>query len=634
MMLNLIDKLGDWNPQLLRELKGRLKFFNVAIAFIISLLGQLVLFLFQLREFPDEKYSLTGQYCNLSKSFSQQQEALYQKTSTLQTAIANLKTTKAFDTSLVDLQTKLKSTEAKIQALNKYLSENLCPPNQLDMQLWWRDHWEYLFLSLSVIFIFTLLVAGTYLLINNLATEERRGTLNFIRLSPQSEVNILTGKLLGVPILLYLVTLVAVPLHLYAGSSANIALSYIFSFYAVLAANCIFFYSAALLFGLVCRWFNSFQPWLGSGTVLVFLIMTMLIASSSGTSLNNPTTWFRLFSPFDMTIYFFPNLFHISNELPLKQLQFFYLPVGTNVATIVGLHLLNYGLCTYGIWQGLKRCFRNPNTAVISKVQSYLLVAGLQVMMWGFTLQNVKNYCPTPPPNQPSTCLYDLNSQIGENFILLALCNSVLLLGLIAILSPHRQVVQDWARYKHQGVWKNSLLKELIFGERSIALVAMKINLAIATTPLLVWIVLAPIFDVHHSRGLLGLGNNVHRINVIFAVALFITLMMIYATIAQLMLLMKTSKRSFWAIGTVAAAMFLPPMILQFLGIYPSKNAIVWLFSTFPWAGVEYASTTTIFMALLGEFSVLVLLNFQLTRQVRLAGESATKALLTASVRS
>jgi ABC-type Na+ efflux pump permease subunit len=630
MMLNLIDKIGDWNPQLLRELKGRLKIFPVAIAFIISLLGQLILFLFHLREFPGEKYSLIGQYCTVSKSYTQQQDALSLQINTLNTAISNFKIAKASTTgSLLDLQTELKSANAKSQALNKYISENFCPTNQLDMQLWWRDHWEYIFLSLSVIFIFTLLVAGTYLLINNLANEERRGTLNFIRLSPQSEVNVLIGKLLGVPILVYLVTLVAVPLHLYAGRSANIAFSYIFSFYAVLVASCLFFYSAALLFGLVCRWFSNFQPWLGSGSVLVFLMMTMALASSSGTGFNNSTAWFRLFSPFDVTNYLFPNLSHIYNGSPLKQLQFFYFPIGRDVTSIVGFHLLSYGLCTFGIWQALKRCFRNPNTAVISKLQSYFLVAGFQVMMWGFTLQYVKNYCPPNLVNQRSTdCLYDVNSQIGENFIWLGFCNSVLLLGLIAILSPHRQAVQDWARYKHQGVWKKSLLKDLIFGEKSIALVAMAINVAIAIIPLIVWIAVAPILNVHHNRNLLGLGNHIHRIDLIFALALFITLMMIYATIAQLMLMMKTSKRSLWAIGIVAAVMFLPPMILQFLTVDPSKNAGLWLFSSFPWAGVEYASTTTIFMALLTEFSILALLNFQLTKRVKLAGESATKALL------
>ncbi len=31
-MNDLISKLGDWNPQFFREIKGRLKGFNIAIA--------------------------------------------------------------------------------------------------------------------------------------------------------------------------------------------------------------------------------------------------------------------------------------------------------------------------------------------------------------------------------------------------------------------------------------------------------------------------------------------------------------------------------------------------------------------------------------------------------------------------
>jgi bacteriorhodopsin len=69
-------------------------------------------------------------------------------------------------------------------------------------------------------------------------------------------------------------------------------------------------------------------------------------------------------------------------------------------------------------------------------------------------------------------------------------------------------------------------------------------------------------------------------------------------------------------------------MILGFLGISSWKYPTVWLFSTFPWAAIQHSGATTIFMAFLAELSVLALLNFQLTKQVRLAGESATKALL------
>ncbi|MFW9258165.1 ABC transporter permease subunit [Nostoc sp. CALU 546] len=584
-MLNLIDKIGDWNPQLFRELKGRLKFFNVAIAVATSLLLQLVVFLYQLREFPDDQYALTATYCRLRQVYELRQNQAYQK-----------------------------SNQPQIDYFNDFFSKNFCPQNEIDWQLWWRDHWEYIFLSLSVIFVFTLLVAGTYLLINDLAKEETRGTLNFIRLSPQSETSILTGKLLGVPSLIYLVILAAIPLHLWSGSSARIASSYIFSYYAILAASCIFFYSAALLFGLVSRWFSGFQPWLGSGAVLLFLFTTMVLASSYSNSLNNSTTWFRLFSPWDTTNYLFPNLFNLSKASPLKSLEFFYLPLGANIVSAVGFHLLNLGLCSYGIFQALKRCFRNPQALIISKKQSYLLVAFCQVMMWGFSLQHW---------NSNST----LYNQVGQNLIFLVLYNLMLVLSLIAVLSPHRQDVQDWARYRHQGVSSHkSVWQDLIWAEKSPALVAIAINLTIITIPWLVWISLTSVFDTDHSPN--WEGDNFDRLKVLLTIALSISLMMIYATIAQLILLLKTPKRSFWAIGTISAVTFLPPMILEFIGMSSWKHPTVWLFSTFPWAAIEYSGATTIFMALLAELTVLALLNFQLTRQVRLAGESATKALL------
>ncbi|OKH10829.1 ABC transporter permease, partial [Nostoc calcicola FACHB-389] len=454
----------------------------------------------------------------------------------------------------------------------------------------------------------------TYLLINDLAKEERRGTLNFIRLSPQSETSILTGKLLGVPSLIYLVVLAALPLHLWAGRSANIAFSYILSYYAIIVGCCIFFYSTALLFGLVTRWFSGFQPWLGSGTVLFFLFMTMIMASSYSNSLNNSGAWLRLFNPWDVTNYLFPNLSHVSNASPVTNLQFFYIPLGTNVVSVVGFHLLNFGLCSYGIFQALKRCFRNPEASVINKEQSYLLVAFSQVMMWGFTLQDW-------------TEVSNFNQQIERNFAFIALYDLILLFSLIAILSPHRQAVQDWARYRHQEVSSyKSIWWDLISSEKSPALVAIAINLTIVSIPWLVWISLTSFLDT--DGNLSWADDNVDRLKLFLAVALSISMMLIYATVAQLILLLKTPKRSFWAIGTIGGVMFLPPMILEFIGMSSWKHPTIWLFSTFPWSAIQYSGATTILMSFLAQLSVLTLLNFQLTKQVRLAGESATKALL------
>ncbi|MEH2440098.1 ABC transporter permease subunit [Nostoc sp.] len=584
MMPNLIDKIGDWNPQLLRELKGRLKFFNIAIAVATSLLLQLVVFLYQFREFPDDKYWLTDTYCRLSQSYQQRQNQALQQ-----------------------------SDQSRIAEYNNLIVNNICPQNEIDWQLWWRDHWEYIFLTFSVIFVFTLLVAGTYLIINDLAKEETRGTLNFIRLSPQSETNILTGKLLGVPSLIYLVILVSVPLHLWAGYSAQIAFTSILSYYAIIAASCVFFSSAALLFGLVSNKFSGFQPWLGSGAVFIFLMIPILMAPSYSYNSNNSVAWFTLFNPVETTNYLFPNFFHLNNGSPLKNLEFFYLPLGRSSVSLIGFHLLNFGLCSYGIFQALKRCFRNPQASTINKGQSYLFIAFSQMMMWGFILQNWEQ-------------ITNVDEQIEQSLTLVGVYNFISLFSFIAILSPHRQAVQDWARYRHQEFSsRKSVWQDLIFAEKSPAIVAIAINLAIVSIPWIVWISLTSVIDTVHSH---WAGDNFDKFKLLLALALSVSLMLIYATIAQLILLLKTPKRSFWAIGTLGTAMFLPSLILGLLGISSSAYPTVWLFSTFPWVAIEYASATTIFMAFLAQLSVLALLNFKLTRQVRLVGESATKALL------
>jgi hypothetical protein len=283
-------------------------------------------------------------------------------------------------------------------------------------------------------------------------------------------------------------------------------------------------------------------------------------------------------------------------------LQWYYLPIGASVASLVGFTLLNYGLWTYWIWQALRRCFRNPNGTILSKRQSYFLVTCFEVMLLGFVVQGQEAYALS-------------NSLAG-----VILFNLLLLFSLIAILSPHRQALIDWARYRREGgsqgkgFWNRALVQDLIWGEKSPAVVAMAINLAIATTLVLPWILLLS-------------AESLDKTKTLFGVAFFVSLMLIYATIAQLMLLIKTKKRSPRAAGTVGAAIFLPPLILGVLGINSYENPTPWLFSTFPWVGIEQAATTTIFLALLSEWGVLVLLNLQLTRQLRRAGESASKAL-------
>ncbi|MDJ0619396.1 MAG: ABC transporter permease subunit [Calothrix sp. MO_192.B10] len=627
MIQNLLDKVGDWNPQLMRELKGRLKIFYVAIAVIISLVGQVILFLYQLQYLPGDNYSLTGKYCHLSQSYINQRNVINSQINSLRQQLTNAPSTKSPNPELIsDLQTKLQNLDTQRQSLSNFLRSNYCPTDQINMQMWLRDYFENIFLSLSVAFIFILLVGGTYLLINNLAQEEKRGTLNFIRLSPQSENSILIGKILGVPILVYTAFLIAIPLHFLAGHLANIATSYILIFYTILVACCIFFYSLALLFGLFSSYLSSFQPWLGAGVMLFFLFITMQLASDVN-HYNNAAVWLRLLSPFDMTKYLFKNLFSsYKGQSNLGTLTFFYLPIGKTLFGLAATHLLNYGFWNYWVWQGIKRRFHNPNATLLSKKNSYLFVAGCQIILWGFTLQpHVDKYCDTPYKCQYKS-YYELNTQVSNNFPLIILFNVLLLFVLLAIISPHRQAIQDWARYRYERF--NSLLQDVIWAEKSPAHIAMLINLLLVTIPMFTWIIIAPALNFNGVSPTNWWIENTGRLRAILSLMFLINLMMIYSTIAQRMLMMKSNKRSLWAVSTIGALMLLPPIVLGLLRIYPEKYPTVWLFSTFPWAGLEDLVLVSVFSALIFEFGVLVLLNFNLHHQIKLAGESASKALM------
>ncbi len=519
MKLNWLDKIGNRNPQLLRELKRRLKLRNIMLASAISVLGQFVILFWS----PDP------------------------------------------------------------------------------------------FIYLSIIGIFLLLVAGTYLLISDLATEQHRGTLHLTRLSPQSTESILTGKLLGVPILLYLVAVLAVPLHLWTGLVV-IPLGQILAFYGVLAASCIFFYSAALLYSLVSSWLGMFQVWLGSATVVAFLMLTQGIST---TSYYNSTTWLKLLNPFSLLPNWSVSSYDESFATGLEGFRWFNLPLGDGVLTAVVFVLLNYGILTWFIWQTLHRCFRDSNATMLSKQQSYLLTVCFTLLTIGCAnYRPLENRSPYAEP-------------LSENLFALSLLNLLLFLYLIAAITPHRQTLQDWVRYRHKSASNSkrfghsSLVKDLIWGEKSPAVVAIALNVVIVIIPLALFILLSPAQSAAATDAISKVNEN--RIQALFGLSVNASLMMIYASIAQLLLFMRTQQRTFWTAGTLGAVILLPAIIFAALRIHPFHPlAVVLLSIAFPF--FPLLGTENVFLLILVQGLILVLLNLQLTRHLRQAGEQITES--------
>ena len=572
MTLPWLEQLGNWNPQMFREIKGRFKPRNILIAVSISLVGQLLVLMSLASQLP---IPVTVETARGASDFNRYCTGP-NKNYSLPTCL---------DGGLIDVI--------------------------INWQLWWQD----VFVWLTIIGIFALLLVGTYMLISDLSKEEQRGTLNFLRLAPQSSLSILTGKILGVPFLLYLVGFLALPLHLVSGLSGHIPLSLILGFYIVLGASCLFFYSGTLLFGLVVtQRLGGFQAWLGSGVVLMFVyVTTMMTISGSSIISHYPSDWVTLFSPSIIL----PHLLSTKSLNPvtasfqssgIEQLNWWGLPLGGSVWSAFGLMLLNYGLCTYWIWQGLKRVFHNPNATLLGKQQSYWLTACFEAVIVGFTSSpRVSEFRSYP-------------RGLFESFEMLLVFNLLMFLCLIAALSPHRQAMQDWARYRHQkrSSRKTGVMADLIWGEKSPALVAVGLNVAIASAILLPWILLWPASE-YKAPALWGLLLNM-------------SLICIYASIAQLMLFMKNQNRAPWAAATVGLSIVLPPIIFSFLSVQPENNPGVWMFSAVPWVAVEHTTGMAVFLAIIGQSLMLGLLNVQLTRQLRQAGESSTKAMLKSRV--
>lgn len=559
MMQNFMYKLGEWNPQLLREIKGRGKVRNIMLAVAISLLGQFLLFMYFQTQLPYFSHTL------FSYSYSHKY---------------------CVNNSLGDPFKCVLDSSGNII---------------INWQLWCQN----VFMMLSLIGVFAVLVGGSYLLINDLATEERRDTLNFVRLSPQTPQSILFGKMLGVPILLYVVIALAIPFHIWLGFNAQIDLNQIFIFYGVLIASSLFYYSGALLFGLVGTWLGGFQAWLGSGLILGFLLFTKEALKDSSI-VNIPLMILRLFNPH----YFIPH----STISTFNGFHWFALPLGDNYVTTVGFTLLLYSLGIYFVWASLQRCYQDHNTTMISKKQSYLLTSSYALISLGCANWQVISI-------QQQYYHY---SASRENIVSLMFLYFWLFLYLIAALTPNRQTLQDWSRYRHiyasRKLGTSKLIKDLIWGEKSPAIVAIAINAFIAIICLTTFIL--PAFSPLNQK-----------LSALLSLVFAGSLAVIYAALAQLFLFMKNEQRLFWANGMLGSVIILPPIVLALLFSNPSNLPLLWLFSVVSPLIVLYLPTgeiqlMTMFFALLGHAAILSLSLFEVTLQLKKFGESATKALL------
>lgn len=526
MKLKGLDHLGEWNPQMFRELKGLLKPRNLFLTVASSLIVQfLILMVFSQQHCL--KYEVGGTTC---------------------------------------------------------------------AQLDWNFQWLFVFRTLNWLVPFLMLVCGFYLIVSDIAKEGRRGTLNFIRLSPQSSQSILSGKILGVPALVYLWVALATPLHLGSALAAGVPFLWLLGIYTLWGVGCCLFYSTACLYSL--QW-NSpqFEPksLAGAGSLIACFLSIPYIGVLD----------------FSLEGY----LSDFGSGYGIGNWKWFLLPLSHQPALAWIWTLITLSVGTYWIWQAGNRIFRNSSATLLSKGQSYWLVGSFQVWLLGFVL---------PELGSVSSVSTDAQFAIGC-FFLFGL-NPGLFLVLNAALSPHRQALQDWARYRRdsrsrsKGFWNRSLVKDLVWGEKSPALVAIAINLLITSVIWVPWILLWSYKGGHHE----DLKIQLALIGLLFT----INSTLLYAALAELMVFVKKLNQTLLTACLVGAVC----LLVLFLGIEPLKMSILWVLS--PWPAIAFVKpieATAFFLGFLAQLAILGLLTLQLTRQLQKAGESTSKVLFAES---
>ena len=532
MLNNLIDtvsdRIGEFNPQLMRELKSRLSWRNLGITVFLSILVQGMILIGQYAKLPVLQGVNSRHYPNTEYCF-----ALPYKP-----GISNV-------------------GNCKLDAFNNLL---------INWPKWWGDT----SLGISTVMFMGLFAGGVYLLASNISQEERRGTLDFIRLTPQRVGSIMGGKLAGVPILVYLAAALALPLQIHAVHEAQLARINVLSWDLLMVSMGILLYLAAIL---TTMWFKAQSILLAGLTLCLSHPLTYTSLMWYGKYKNAGVYWYGL---------------HLGNQV------FTYL-LFTGVASI--------GI--YWLYQATRRRYLKPTATVLSKKQSYVWSGMYHLILIGFAINNygskdINFHLP-----------FGLNNANGFDSFITSVSAFSWLLLLVPLLLPGQQSLVEWSRQRPVRSTKGrSLLADLIGNEKSPAMLAVAINMAIAT---IIW--LPPSLLMH--------GSDRTMPKIFLGIGMSTALVVIYSTIAHWCLFWKVNQRHAWTAGIIGGLVVLPLVFGALLNVNSSSgNNPAFLFSPFLWTSIKQVPgfiSIGVFLALLG---AMIWLNLRLWRVLKKIGRS------------
>jgi hypothetical protein len=206
-----------------------------------------------------------------------------------------------------------------------------------------------------------------------------------------------------------------------------------------------------------------------------------------------------------------------------------------------------------------------------------------------------------------------------------AVMDFMALLLVIPMLLPNKQAIQDWSRYRRERVtpqrrsfWQRELLSDLLFHDKSPALLAIAINIGMAMA---LWLPISLISFSKTAYGFRFLGG----------ICVGSSLILIYAAIAHLGLFIKVRKRSLWIVGMLCGAAILPTIgafVLSPMSTPTGLAAILLLCSPLAPMGILNLAGGTILATFVAQLGMFALLAGQLQRQLKISGRSQTKELL------
>ncbi len=550
-MDRILNPIGDWNPQLFRELKGRFSRKNVAIAFSVACFSQFLLYLFYLGELPNtlvnEPYN---RYC------TGPQDDYW------------------------------RSTYQCLRDGNDWL---------LNWQLWHFD----VFVALTLIGLGILLVVGTHLIGADIAKEEQRGTLGFVRLSPQPVSKILLGKLLGVPSLIYIGLAFVLPWHLWLGFQGGIALGWLMLLYGVAIAASLTVFMGAALWSLVgSELLGGFHTWLYSGGLSLYLFGMSVACFEDNLPSDTPFDWVRIFYPGNIFYYLVDQ-----NSLAPETIGYF-LPhnwfltqwYGSSLWVIglggLGFMAIHYVLLGALAWQGIRRRFYDPQATIITKTMGCGVAIISTIFMTGFVWAG------------------DRPERLFANFQTLQGFYWVVMLGLILLLTPTRQRVQDWARFRHQDVAHRRFKWAFFKDDRSPALGAIALMLLLTTGYQMAIVLLSPM----PSQKLL----------VITALGLQGSCLFLLGILTQWIFL-RRQKRAIWFGVAVIGPSVVPFLLFMVFHGRFTLPITLGLFSAFPLGAVAMAVPSMVIWSEIAQWGVILGCLWGLQQQIQRLGQSDLK---------